>query len=73
MAVQPAESRPQPRGAVATAALWANANISAFVVYIGFLALFVFFAVTLSDKGFLTAQNMMTIARQMAPVTIMAA
>ena len=42
------------------------------IVYVGFLAILVFFAVTLSDRGFLTADNFANIARQTAMVSIMA-
>jgi ribose transport system permease protein len=49
-----------------------SGTLGAFVVYIGFFAILLFFAVTLSDRGFLTAANMMTIIRQTTPVTIMA-
>lgn len=42
------------------------------VVYLGFLAIFVFFAVMLRDTGFLTVRNLSNIVLQTAPVTIMA-
>ncbi|MBB5223165.1 ribose transport system permease protein [Amaricoccus macauensis] len=42
------------------------------VVYLGFLAIFVFFAVVLRDTGFLTVRNLSNIVLQTAPVTIMA-
>jgi ribose transport system permease protein len=45
---------------------------SEYVVYFGFLAIFLFFSITLHDRGFLSPTNMMTIVRQMTPVTIMA-
>ena len=45
---------------------------SEYVVYLGFLAIFLFFSITLHDRGFLSPANMMTIVRQMTPVTIMA-
>ncbi len=43
-----------------------------YVVYIGFGAIFLFFAATLHDRGFLSIDNMMTIIRQTTPVAIMA-
>ncbi len=49
-----------------------DGRLSAFVVYIGFVVILAFFAVALSDRGFLTIDNMMTIVRQTTPVTIMA-
>ncbi len=42
------------------------------VVYFGFLAIFLFFAVTLYDDGFLTQRNLTNIVLQTAPATIMA-
>jgi ribose transport system permease protein len=54
------------------AGLLRDGRLSAFVVYVGFLAILVFFAITLWDRGFLTVGNMMTIVRQTTPVTIMA-
>lgn len=42
------------------------------VIYIGFLAIFLFFALTLQDDGFLTRRNLTNIVLQTAPATIMA-
>jgi ribose transport system permease protein len=42
------------------------------VVYFGFLAIFVFFAVILRDSGFLTVRNLSNIVLQTAPITVMA-
>lgn len=42
------------------------------IVYVGFLAILLFFAVTLQDRGFLTPDNFANIARQTAMVSIMA-
>jgi ribose transport system permease protein len=56
----------------AVARLFRGGQLSAFVVYIGFVAILAFFAIALSDRGFLTPGNMMTIVRQTTPVTIMA-
>jgi ribose transport system permease protein len=42
------------------------------IVYLGFIAVVVFFAVVLQDRGFLTADNFANIARQTAMVSIMA-
>ncbi len=42
------------------------------VVYVGFLAIFLFFALTLYDDGFLTQRNLSNIVLQTAPATIMA-
>jgi ribose transport system permease protein len=43
-----------------------------YVVYIGFAAIFLFFAATLHNRGFLSLYNLMTIIRQTTPVAIMA-
>ncbi|MXW85580.1 MAG: ABC transporter permease [Boseongicola sp. SB0667_bin_21] len=42
------------------------------VIYFGFLAIFLFFAATLHDDGFLTTRNLTNIVLQTAPATIMA-
>ncbi|MBA3415414.1 MAG: ABC transporter permease [Chloroflexia bacterium] len=42
------------------------------IVYLGFAAVFVFFAVVLHDRGFLTVGNLTNIARQTAMISIMA-
>jgi ribose transport system permease protein len=47
-------------------------NLQQYVVYFGFLAIFLFFAIMLKDGGFLTARNLSNIVLQTAPVTIMA-
>jgi ribose transport system permease protein len=44
----------------------------AYVVYVAFLLILLFFAITLADDGFLTSQNLLNIARQTAPISIMA-
>ncbi|WP_419911662.1 ABC transporter permease [Hoeflea sp.] len=47
-------------------------DLQQYVVYLGFLAIFLFFAITLSDDGFLTTRNLSNIVLQTAPATIMA-
>lgn len=47
-------------------------DLQQYVVYLGFLAIFAFFAVTLSGDGFLTTRNLSNIVLQTAPATIMA-
>lgn len=47
-------------------------DLQQYVLYLGFLAIFLFFAVTLADDGFLTARNLSNIVLQTAPATIMA-
>jgi ribose transport system permease protein len=41
-------------------------------VYLGFLLVFAFFALTVGDKGFLTAQNATSIVTQVTPIALMA-
>lgn len=43
-----------------------------YVVYIGFFLILVFFAVVLRDTAFLSFNNLMSIIRQTAPITVMA-
>lgn len=43
-----------------------------YVVYVAFLLILLFFAVTLSDDGFLTSDNLLNIVRQTAPISVMA-
>jgi len=47
-------------------------NLQHYVVYVGFLAIFLFFAIVLRDSGFLSQRNLVNIALQTAPATIMA-
>lgn len=49
-----------------------GADPSTYIVYIGFVLILVFFAITLHDDGFLTTDNLLNIARQTAPITVMA-
>jgi ribose transport system permease protein len=41
-------------------------------VYVGFVLVFAFFALTLGDKGFLSAQNATSIVSQVTPIALMA-
>ena len=43
-----------------------------YVIYAGFVLIFIFFSVTLSDKGFLDPNNLLNIVRQTAMIAIMA-
>jgi ribose transport system permease protein len=49
-----------------------RAAMQGLIVYAGFVLIFLFFAVVLWDRGFLTAQNLSNIALQTAPATVMA-
>ncbi|MER8701760.1 ABC transporter permease [Mesorhizobium sp. M1273] len=54
------------------ASLVSRFNLQQYAVYLGFLAIFLFFAIVLKDSGFLTVRNLSNIVLQTAPVTIMA-
>ena len=43
-----------------------------YVIYIGFVVVFLFFAVLLGDEGFLSANNLLNILRQTATITVIA-
>ena len=47
-------------------------NFQKYIIYFGFLGIFLFFALTLHDDGFLTTRNLTNIVLQTAPATIMA-
>jgi ribose transport system permease protein len=47
-------------------------NPSRYAIYVGFLAIFGVFAIVLRDDGFATPANLLNIAQQTAPVTVMA-
>lgn len=47
-------------------------DLQRWVVYLGFLGIFLFFAVTLGDSGFLSVRNLSNIVLQTAPATVMA-
>lgn len=61
-----------PQTATAGRPLLSRFNFQQYVVYIGFVAIFLFFAVVLRDSGFLTPRNLSNIVLQTAPATIMA-
>jgi ribose transport system permease protein len=42
------------------------------IIYIGFVLVFLFFAITLEDRGFLTDRNLTNVIRQTATITVMA-
>jgi ribose transport system permease protein len=43
-----------------------------YVVYLGFVAILIFFAIAVGGRGFLTFSNLMNIIRQTTPISIMA-
>ena len=60
-----AKSTPAPGGA-----LFANWRQN--IIYIGFVAIFLIFALTLNDKGFLNPNNLLNIVRQTGMIAVMA-
>ena len=60
-----ASARPVPAGGI-------FANWRQNIIYIGFVVIFVVFAVTLADKGFLNPNNLLNIVRQTAMIAVMA-
>ena len=48
------------------------ANWRQIIIYIGFVVIFLVFAVTLADKGFLNPNNLLNIVRQTAMIAVMA-
>ena len=42
------------------------------IIYVGFVAAFVLFAVTLGDSGFTNPSNLLNIVRQTASISVMA-
>jgi ribose transport system permease protein len=73
---RPAGSDEAPRaGSDPSGSLLARArrvDPRSYVVYLAFLLILAFFAVTLQDDGFLTSSNLLNIAKQTAPVSVMA-
>ena len=51
---------------------YALANWRQNIIYIGFIVIFLIFAVTLYDKGFLNPNNLLNIFRQTAMIAVMA-
>lgn len=53
-------------------ALRLRALLGSNIVYLAFIAILIFFAIVLRDKGFLSLSNFSSIVRQTAPITVMA-
>ena len=47
-------------------------EVEKWILYLGFMAIFAFFALTLHDDGFLSTRNLSNIVLQTAPATVMA-
>lgn len=56
----------------APVSIWRAVRRPEAAVYIGFVAVFVYFAVTLHDVGFLSGRNFITIVQQTTPISVMA-
>jgi ribose transport system permease protein len=66
-----------PPGAAATAVSGLRDRLGGvdwrrYIIYIGFVAVFLLFAVLLRDDGFLSSTNLLNIGRQTATITVMA-
>jgi len=49
-----------------------RAALQGLIVYAGFVVIFLFFAIVLWDRGFVTTTNLSNIVLQTAPATVMA-
>lgn len=61
-----------PKRAIAAAPGSALSNWRQYIIYVGFVAIFLIFAATLYDRGFLDPNNLLNIGRQTAMIAIMA-
>ncbi len=51
---------------------WLAASWRQNIIYLGFIGIFIFFAITLGHKGFLDSTNLLNIIRQTAMISVMA-
>jgi ribose transport system permease protein len=58
--------------AVARRSRFATLDWRRYVIYIGFVVVFIFFAILLGDQGFLSPNNLLNILRQTATITVIA-
>ncbi len=76
MSVAPASPERTPKAATgpkrSVAARARALDPRSYVVYVAFLLILAFFAITLSDDGFLTTNNLLNIVDQTAPITVIA-
>jgi ribose transport system permease protein len=61
-----------PKGPAIAALRLDLGNWRQYIIYVGFVAIFLIFAATLHDKGFLDPNNLLNIGRQTAMIAIMA-
>jgi ribose transport system permease protein len=59
-------------GAASARRLLQGVDWRRYVIYIGFVVVFVFFAILLGDQGFLSSNNILNIFRQSATITVIA-
>ena len=59
-------------GAASARRLLQSVDWRRYVIYIGFVVVFVFFAILLGDQGFLSSNNILNIFRQSATITVIA-
>ncbi len=69
---QPAALAGSPPGRLQILARRLGTEWRQYVIYIGFVTIFVIFAVTLNDKGFLQTNNLLNIPRQASSVAVAA-
>jgi ribose transport system permease protein len=67
-----AQTSSPPAGARRLAGRLATVDWRRYIIYIGFVVVFVVFAVTLGDRGFLSSNNVLNIFRQAATISIIA-
>jgi ribose transport system permease protein len=67
-----AETAASVTGARAMTGLLRGVDWRRYIIYIGFAVVFVAFAVTLGDRGFLSSNNLLNIFRQAATISIIA-
>jgi ribose transport system permease protein len=67
-----AQTSSPPAGARTLAGRLAAVDWRRYIIYIGFVVVFVVFAVTLGDQGFLSSNNVLNIFRQAATISIIA-
>ncbi len=73
MATTTSPSTAPPSGAAATRSSFLQGlDWRRYIIYIGFVLVFIAFAATLGDNGFLTANNLLNIVRQSAIIAIIA-
>lgn len=59
-------------GPASASRAWRQISWRQNIIYLGFLGIFLFFAVTLHDRGFLETTNLLNIVRQTAVIAVMA-